>query len=168
MPRTGKGPRQPSPTANRTDLLTAQAPGQGYGQRAQQQAAQQAVPLAPPAQAGGPSPSGGGATITPMRQPTGPMPQAAPPSPTPGTPGPGELTPLFAPTERPGEPVTAGIDQGPGPGRSALNAMPIGQVANNMAPSDSAAALLASLASRPDAGATIQNLARIAANGPIR
>jgi hypothetical protein len=30
------------------------------------------------------------------------------------------LTPLFAPTQRPGEPVTAGIDIGPGPGSNAL------------------------------------------------
>jgi hypothetical protein len=49
-----------------------------------------------------------------------------------------------------------------------LNANPVGQIANNMGPGDSATALLASLAQRPDAGATIQNLARIAANGPIR
>jgi len=30
------------------------------------------------------------------------------------------LTELFAPTNRPGEPITAGIDRGPGPGSSAL------------------------------------------------
>lgn len=30
------------------------------------------------------------------------------------------VTPLYAPTERPGEPVTAGIDQGAGPGSDAL------------------------------------------------
>lgn len=30
------------------------------------------------------------------------------------------VTPLYAPTERPGEPVTAGIDQGAGPGSNAL------------------------------------------------
>jgi len=30
------------------------------------------------------------------------------------------ITPLFAPTQRPGEPVTAGIDIGPGPGSNAL------------------------------------------------
>lgn len=30
------------------------------------------------------------------------------------------VTPLYAPTERPDEPVTAGIDQGAGPGSSAL------------------------------------------------
>ena len=30
------------------------------------------------------------------------------------------VTPLFAPTERPNEPITAGIDMGPGPGSNAL------------------------------------------------
>jgi hypothetical protein len=30
------------------------------------------------------------------------------------------ITPLFAPTQRPGEPVTAGIDMGPGAGSNAL------------------------------------------------
>ena len=32
----------------------------------------------------------------------------------------GAVTPLFAPTERPSEPITAGIDMGEGPGSSAL------------------------------------------------
>ena len=32
----------------------------------------------------------------------------------------GEVTPLFAPTQRPSEPITAGIDLGPGPGSDAL------------------------------------------------
>ena len=30
------------------------------------------------------------------------------------------LTPLFAPSQRPDEPITAGIDRGPGPGSTAL------------------------------------------------
>lgn len=164
MPRKGMGTKQPSPTANRTDVLGTQAPGQEYGERAQQQAGQNTVPDAPPTQSGGPK------TILPSAGvPTGlPKVQPLPGGPSPMGPAPGEQTPLFAPTERPGEPVTHGVDIGPGAGSSALNAIPIGQVANNMAPGDSATALLASLANRPDAGATIQNLARIAANGPIR
>jgi hypothetical protein len=32
----------------------------------------------------------------------------------------GPITELFAPTERPDEPITSGIDMGPGPGSSAL------------------------------------------------
>ena len=31
-----------------------------------------------------------------------------------------EVTPLFAPSQRPGEPITAGIDAGAGPGANAL------------------------------------------------
>ena len=30
------------------------------------------------------------------------------------------MTPLFAPTQRPSEPITTGIDMGPGPGSNAL------------------------------------------------
>ena len=37
------------------------------------------------------------------------------------------VTPLFAPTERPEEPITAGVDIGPGPGSGILGA-PSGQV----------------------------------------
>jgi hypothetical protein len=36
------------------------------------------------------------------------------------TQGQAPVTGLFAPTERPNEPITAGIDMGPGPGSSAL------------------------------------------------
>jgi hypothetical protein len=32
----------------------------------------------------------------------------------------GEVTPLFAPTQRPTEPITSGIDAGPGAGSNAL------------------------------------------------
>ena len=32
----------------------------------------------------------------------------------------GQVTPLFAPSERPNEPVTSGVDIGPGPGSDAL------------------------------------------------
>jgi hypothetical protein len=34
------------------------------------------------------------------------------------------ITPLFAPTERPDEPITAGITRGPGPGPEILGAVP--------------------------------------------
>lgn len=34
------------------------------------------------------------------------------------------ITPLFAPTERPDEPITAGITRGPGPGPEVLGAVP--------------------------------------------
>jgi hypothetical protein len=151
---------------NRSDLRNPgneQVKGQPYGERAAQQAAQRAVPITGPPQAPVP-PTGpaGGATGTAPLVPSAPATAGA------GGPAPGELTPLFAPTERPGEPVTAGIGLGPGPGREALNATPLGRVTNNMAQGDTATALLASLASRPDASATLQDLARLAVNGPIR
>jgi len=40
---------------------------------------------------------------------------------TPELPQPGQLTPLEAASQRPTEPVTAGIDTGPGPGSEVLN-----------------------------------------------
>ena len=47
------------------------------------------------------------------------------------------VTPLNAPTQRPGEPITAGIDMGPGPGSSALMMQK-----NTVKLSDSLAAML--------------------------
>ena len=42
------------------------------------------------------------------------------------------LTPLHAPSERPNEPVTAGVDAGPGPGTHALTlSLPSNQLAGN-------------------------------------
>lgn len=35
-----------------------------------------------------------------------------------------EVTPLFAPSQRPDEPITSGIDMGPGPGSEALGMRP--------------------------------------------
>jgi hypothetical protein len=42
------------------------------------------------------------------------------PSQAPAVPAQEPITPLFAPTQRPDEPITAGIDRGPGPGPEAL------------------------------------------------
>jgi hypothetical protein len=47
--------------------------------------------------------------------------QSAPMAGAPAMPSMPATTPLFAPTERPDEPVTAGMDFGPGPGSEALN-----------------------------------------------
>lgn len=113
MPRKGTGskvggPRTGTPgTAyrNRSDLNGTQpvrtAPGQPYGSRVQQERAMEAVPL--PRQ-GAADPAGGG-----------------PPTPAPQ---PGGLTPLTAPTQRPHEPITAGVDVGPGPGSQVLASSP--------------------------------------------
>lgn len=102
MPRTSKsrrgGSRQGTPgTAypNRTDLQSPKvASGQPYGERARQEAAQSAIPLPGP---------------PPVR--------AAPPSPAPGSFG-----PLTRGTERPDEPLTAGLSIGAGAGPEAVRA----------------------------------------------
>lgn len=122
MPRNGKGGKRTgtSGTAygNRSDLNTAvpvtTVPGQPYGVAAQQRAAQQAIPMAP--------------------TPVGPTAPPAPPAaqqqtigsvfPTPNLPLPGEL-PWMHPSDYPDEPVTAGVDFGPGPGSGALSIPPM-------------------------------------------
>lgn len=92
---------------NRTDLNAQRtlplqaAPGQTYGARQAQLQAQHAVPMAP--QPGTPP------------TPTGaPQPQQGPPIP------PGAFGDLHRPTERPYEPVTTGINSGPGAGSEVL------------------------------------------------
>lgn len=103
MPRGGRRSGRPGKAyANRTDLngpLPVQAAsGQPYGARIAQERAQQAVPLAAP-------------------------PRPAPPpvtGPALAAPAPGGLGDFLRPTERPNEPLTSGIDSGPGPGSEAL------------------------------------------------
>lgn len=77
-------------------------PNQGYGKATEQREAQSAVPM------------GASPVATPEMQS---MAQA------PTLPRPGEM-PYISPTQRPEEPVTAGIAYGPGPGPEALNAVP--------------------------------------------
>lgn len=113
MPRKGTGskvgrggPRSGAPGqayGNRSDLnggtqAPQAAPGQVYGQRQDQLNAQQAVPL-------------------PEQAPPG----AGPPQPAPQ---PGGLTPPTAGSARPDQPITAGIDSGPGPDSSILASAP--------------------------------------------
>jgi len=88
---------------NRSDMQgppRAEFTGQAYGVRAQQEASQQALPVAPPPT------SVPGAAGTAAPQPQGPAP--------------GTLGDLLAPTARPDEPLTAGVDTGPGPGSEVL------------------------------------------------
>lgn len=111
-PRTGQ-PGRAYP--NRSDL-TAQparsAPNQPYGARAMQESAQRAVPMA-----GGPTlpavPGTSGVAAGPVGGP--------PPSPA-GGPLPGAAGDFLRPSERPDEPLTAGLPVGPGAGPSALPA----------------------------------------------
>lgn len=97
-------PRKAKP--NRTDLALPKTtvPGQEYGKQAEQMRAQQIVPMGE----------------TPVAQP-GPQNAVPAPSVTP-PPQPGSL-PWLHPTNRPMEPVTHGLDVGPGAGREALGAL---------------------------------------------
>lgn len=104
MPTSGRqgGKRNGRPGAsygNRSDLQQAPraVPGQPYGVAGQQLQAQQAVPLS-------------------QTPPPNPQPQGQPQQ----GPVPGALGQLHAPSDRPNEPITAGLSQGPGPGPEAL------------------------------------------------
>lgn len=90
------------PMPNRSDLRAqkvAVPPSAEYGQGERLRRAQQAVPMAGPAQAPQQQ-QPGGPPAAPQR-PLGPMA--------------GEQGDLLRPTERPDEPVTAGVPFGPGP-----------------------------------------------------
>ena len=90
MPRTGKGAKP-----NRTDMNQAAPTGKDreYGANAADQAALDQQPMGPQPSA---APAGGEQPILP-----------------------GQLGSLTAPTNRPGEPITNGIDLGPGRGSDA-------------------------------------------------
>lgn len=101
--RTDGGPGQP--VRNVTGL--------GYGDAQAFRTQQQGAPMA---QGQGPGP----ALMSPMGPgPQGP-PQQGPPGPPTGAPAP--VVPLHAPTQFPGEPITAGAPFGPGPGRAPAQA----------------------------------------------
>jgi hypothetical protein len=106
MARGGRRAGKPGTKyTNRSDLQGAQLPvsaptGLPYGDRAKLVQAQRAVPMGTP---GSPPPGAG----TPPSQP----PAAGP--------APGSL-PFTGPTERPNEPVTAGLPIGPGAGPESL------------------------------------------------
>lgn len=111
MPRGNNrgGARQGTPGtaySNRTDLNLpiSTVPGQEYGAATAQRQAQRTVPMAqqntPPVE-------------------SAPTPTAA--KPASALPQPGSM-PYIAPTQRPNEPVTAGLPFGPGPGPEALGA----------------------------------------------
>jgi hypothetical protein len=104
-----RGVSGPGPYAKRTDL---EYQSQSYGDGVAYDAAKSAAPL--------------------ERAPKSPMLSEAPQVPT-ATP----ITELYAPTQRPNEPITAGIDMGPGAGSSALQ---MTKVTNKL--SDSLAAML--------------------------
>lgn len=89
------GAAGPGKFSVRTDGLNL--PSAAYGEGVQTQAIKQGAPLAK-------TPDVRGATPTQVRQAASQAP----------------ITPLFAPTQRPNEPITAGIAMGAGPGPEAL------------------------------------------------
>ena len=91
------GPGGPGPFSTRTDQLNFQS--DYYGQGVENKMLREAAPLAK-------TPDVRGATATDVRQ-------AATREP---------ITELFAPSQRPDEPITSGIAQGPGPGPEVLGA----------------------------------------------
>ena len=97
-----KGVSGPGKFSSRTDL----PPSNSYGDGVQTAEIVGGAPLAS-------SSDVRGATNTELRAAGRQNPGAEPMQQTP-------LTPLFAPTQRPNEPVTAGVDIGPGPGSNAL------------------------------------------------
>ena len=116
MPRGGRGGKRTgkpqSAYGNRTDLhssIAGPTPNQVYGQGVAQQQALKAVPLP----ASGTTPPGAAAP-----PPAPPAPGAPPAGPAPVLPG--GLGPIDRPSERPNEPLTAGLSSGPGPGPEAL------------------------------------------------
>ena len=115
-------------------LAVQAATGQAYGQASEQKASQSAIPMAGAPQSTQP---------TAPTQPGQPQQSNAP------------LTSLFAPTQNPSEPVTAGVPNSPGAGPEALN-LPnpiIGQY-------QSAKAQIQQMASSPDASPALQFLAQ--------
>jgi hypothetical protein len=169
MPRTGRGgSRTGTPGSrypNRTDLAgpvpNQAAPGQTYGRVQDEQAAQRQVPVAPPPVVTGlpggpnaPAPPGSGLPA-PGGGAAGAPPFAAP---APGR-APGEL-PWLGPSQRPNEPITAGLPMGPGPGPEALTGL-MAQGADHT----NATQLLQQLARIPGASKEVQQLAQYAASG---
>lgn len=90
----------PGKFSKRTDGLSFQSPE--YGAGVEQAAIKAGAPLAK-------TPDVRGATNTEVRQAVAQEP----------------VTPLYAPSQRPSEPITAGIAMGPGPGPEVLGARPI-------------------------------------------
>ena len=117
MPRNGKGGAREGTVgqaySNRTDLNGGKMPisaatNQEYGEAGAQRAAQGVVPMGTPTvSTAAPQSAPEGLSMAPMASPATPLPR------------PGSMPYLDA-TQRPDEPVTAGLPFGPGPGTEAM------------------------------------------------
>jgi hypothetical protein len=150
VPRGGKRYGTPGKSySQRSDLNVAPraATGQQYGKAGAQLASQRQVPVARPATDVVP-------TVAPA--PTAPRPLSGT---IPGL-APGTVTPLDAPTERPNEPITAGLPIGPGAGPEvlgALGAQPDDDGVGDLAPY---LPMLEFMASQPGASTQTRNFVR--------
>lgn len=146
MPRGGRRTGTPGKNyTNRTDLAMNRstlpvmaATGQQYGKATAQREAQRALPMA-----AAPLPATGGAPAV-SRQ----VPQQMP----------GQVTPLDAPSQRPGEPVTAGVPVGAGPGPEVLG--PLAQSEDGVEDLAMYLPMLEFIASQPGTSAQTRNFVR--------
>lgn len=122
-------PSGPGPFAKRTDRQGAkQLPNAAYGEQRDFQAQQAAAPMAK----------------TPAPQ----MPRMNPMA---------GVVPLTAPTQRPDEPVTAGVDVGPGPGREILGLKsPIDNQLKDLSKLAKYMPLMAQFADSPESSGTMK------------
>lgn len=159
MPRA-RNPNATTRNPNRADLTRPSAvttvPGQPYGEAAQQQVAQHTIPMGPQPVVGGQPPT----TTSSGPSDMGAMMQALQAhAATHG--GPQSLT---RPTERPNEPVTAGLNAGPGPGPSSLQG--VGAAMGSTAIDQSTLGhLLNSLTSAPGTTSAVVDLAQRLSSG---
>lgn len=165
MPRAAK-----RPYPNRSDLVNEGAlamkagPSQQYGERAQEQRAQNAIPMAPTPIAVGPAPHQQTAPQAPQGQPQQPVDlmglAAAHAQNVP------DMGALDRPTERPGEPVTHGLPNGPGGGPQVLTG--VGAAAREQVIQQGTISnLLQHLAVQPNATSAVKALANTALGGVL-
>lgn len=148
-----RAPANPAPVSGpgrysrRTDgQIISTAPGQDYGAAKQQAMQQQTAPMG----AAQPLP-------TPPQMPTAP--QSGQPPQAPAFAG----TPLGAPTQNPGQPITHGVDIGAGAGTNALQLGPFGQSDGRFAPADGSMTKMLSQLSATDTTGVLADLLQHAA-----
>lgn len=149
-----RAPANPAPVSGpgrysrRTDgQVISTAPGQGYGDAKQQALQQQTAPM--------------GAAQPLPKPPDMPSPETqAPPAPA------FSGTPLGAPSQLPGQPVTHGVNIGAGAGTDALQLGPFGQSNGRFAPANgSMTKMLSQLAATDTTGVLADLLQHAAAQG---
>lgn len=146
-PVSGPGRFSRRTDSGRPGQVISTVPGQDYGAAKQQAMQQQTAPMAAAQPLPKPPPMSAG-------QPQGP---AAPPF---------SGTPLSAPTQYPGQPVTHGVNIGAGAGTDALQLGPFGQPNGRFAAADgSMTKMLSQLAATDTTGILADLLQRAAAQG---